>query len=149
MARLNMQGEDLHRLLHPYFDGELDFSESLRFEEHLAYCSECSKALEEQKKLRLTLEQSSLGYSAPANLKQRIQTSFLKNTEPPKATIVWNWKIYGIAASIALAFVTLWSFLPKEQNDHESAEVNELVSSHARSLMAAHLFDVASTDQHT
>ena len=144
-----MQEGNIHLLLHPYFDDELDFSESLRFEEHLTDCSDCSQALAEQKKLRNTLEQSSLRFVAPKTLQQNIQTSFLKSKESPKTSIIRNWKIYGIAAGIAIAFFIFGTFLPKGSEDHETAETNELVSSHIRSLMASHLFDVASGDQHT
>jgi anti-sigma factor RsiW len=144
-----MEQLKLHSLLHPYFDGELDFSESLAFEEHLAHCSDCTLILEEQKKLRAVLAQSSLRYIAPKELKQKVRSTLKKNGESRKIIFQWNWKIYGVAASIAIAFVALWMLIPKESSNNEAALTNEIVSSHVRSLMASHLFDIASTDQHT
>jgi anti-sigma factor RsiW len=144
-----MEESKLHSLLHPYFDGELDFSESIAFEEHLPNCSDCRQALDEQKKLRAVLEQSSLRYTAPKELKTNVQSSLKRNSASPKTTIVWSWKIYGIAASIAIAFFALWMLIPKESNNNEAAVTNEIISAHVRSLMASHLFDIASSDQHT
>jgi anti-sigma factor RsiW len=144
-----MQQTNIHLLLHPYFDGELDYSESLIFEEHLTDCPDCSQALEEQKKLRSILEQISLRYTAPKELKRTVQSSLKRNTTSRKVIIPWSWRMYGIAASIAIAFFILWTFIPRESGDHEKAETDELVSSHLRSLMASHLFDIASSDQHT
>jgi anti-sigma factor RsiW len=144
-----MEQSELHSLLHPYFDGELDFSESIIFEKHLTNCSDCSQALEDQKKLRTVLEQSSLRYIAPKSLKRTVQTSLKRNAASRKVTIQWNWKIYGIAASIAIAFFVFWMFIPKNPSKLQTEVTNEIVSSHIRSLMASHLFDVASSDQHT
>src|SRR4249920_343683 len=101
MEKSEMQEGNIHSLLHPYFDGELDFSESVRFEEHLKECNDCSRVLEEQRKLRSALEHSALGFTAPNKLRQRIQTPSLKSTRSSKTRVVWNWKISGIAASIA------------------------------------------------
>jgi len=146
-----MQQTEIHSLLNPYFDGELDYSESLIFEEHLTHCSDCSQALEEQKKLRVILTQSSLEYSAPKKLRRKILSLPNKKKESSRVSLEWNWRTYGIAASIAIAMLAVWIFLPKNSHNEDSAIVNELVSSHVRSLMASpsHLFDIASSDQHT
>jgi anti-sigma factor RsiW len=149
MERLDMQQPDIHLLLHPYFDGELDFSDALVFEEHLPDCSRCLQGLEEQKKIRAILEQSPLRHRAPKKLKQTLRSSFGRDDELRGVIFSWNWKIYGIAATIAIMALALWVFIPKESNDHDLSETNELVSAHVRSLMAAHLFDIASSDQHT
>ncbi len=63
--------------------------------------------------------------------------------------IQWNWKIYGIAASFAIVLLVIWMFVPKNSNNLEADITNEIVSSHIRSLMVSHLFDVPSSDQHT
>jgi anti-sigma factor RsiW len=63
------------------------------------------------------------------------------------AVQVWRW-LGAAAAFVAVAGGTwLFAVLPGERADE--ASVREAVSGHVRSLMASHLTDVASTDQHT
>jgi anti-sigma factor RsiW len=60
----------------------------------------------------------------------------------------WNW--LALAAAIALAAFVASSFLPKlRQPGADQFLATELIASHVRSLMADHLTDVASSDQHT
>ena len=58
--------------------------------------------------------------------------------------------MYGIAASIAIVVLSSLMFLTKNiSKGHEELEGSEVASSHIRSLMVSHLYDIASTDQHT
>jgi len=60
----------------------------------------------------------------------------------------WNW--LGLAAAIILAALIVFSWLPRlgaPKTDQFLA--TQLIASHVRSLMANHLTDVASSDQHT
>ena len=60
----------------------------------------------------------------------------------------WNW--LALAAAIALAAIVASSFLPRlKQPGPDQFLATQLIASHVRSLMADHLTDVASTDQHT
>lgn len=144
-----MSTSELHTFLHPYFDGELNLTESLAFEEHLASCPDCARSLVEQKKLRAVLEQSSLRYQTPKEFKRRLESSFPVEVASSKVSVYYNWRLYGIAASIALIVLSVWTFIPKNSATSQPSVSAEIVSSHIRSLMASHLFDVASTDQHT
>src|SRR6185295_3273174 len=60
----------------------------------------------------------------------------------------WNW--LALAAAIAVAAIVASSFLPRlRQPGANQFLATQLVASHVRSLMANHLTDVASSDQHT
>ena len=60
----------------------------------------------------------------------------------------WNW--LALAAAIVFAAVIAWNVLPRLQRpDTDQFLATQLIASHVRSLMASHLTDVASSDQHT
>lgn len=89
---------------------------------------------------------------APPALRERIVTSVRQADTPPrrepKARGWQQWLNLGAAFAMGvIASVTAVYFLtPPHAQDHLAQEV---VASHVRSLMAAHLADVASSDQHT
>ena len=60
----------------------------------------------------------------------------------------WNW--LALAAAIAVAAIVASIFLPRlRQPGADQFLATQLIASHVRSLMANHLTDVASSDQHT
>ena len=60
----------------------------------------------------------------------------------------WNWS--APAAAIAVAAIVASSFLPRlRRPGADQFLATRLIASHVRSLMADHLTDVASSDQHT
>jgi anti-sigma factor RsiW len=63
------------------------------------------------------------------------------------ATPSWRWLSAAAAVAVVIGGTWLITTLPSQRADDESAR--EVVSGHVRSLMASHLNDVTSTDQHT
>ena len=60
----------------------------------------------------------------------------------------WNW--LALAAAIAVAAIVASIFLPRlSQPGADQFLATQLIANHVRSLMADHLTDVASSDQHT
>jgi anti-sigma factor RsiW len=59
--------------------------------------------------------------------------------------VPWTW--ISIAASLAFAAALVWGIVLLRPRDDR--RVVDIVSSHVRSLMAGHLIDVTSSDQHT
>jgi len=106
--------------------------------------------------LREALRRSSLGYAAPASLRNKIQASLdtATATRVPEKVSIWHgfqiWRWAAAFAVLVVCSVTAWQLLPGLQalsgNQRLAAEV---FSSHVRSLEANHLMDVVSTDQHT
>ena len=151
-----MTCEQARLLIHGYVDGELDAAHALEIEHHLNGCAACS--LEHQRLLALrsairgpALGSAALSYTAPAALHTRVRASIRTASMPAPRTSGWRW--VGAAAGLAgLAVVMLVGLsvlrgLPTSSVDERV--LTEVQASHVRSLMASHLTDVTSTDQHT
>lgn len=128
-------------LLHAYADGELDVVKSVEIETHLADCHACSDALEEIGKLHTALNSMELYHPLPAGLEKKVRAALPRDRHQWHIHTGWA----AIAAALIVALLAGWEY--RRQN--ENALVSELMTSHVRSLMADHLFDVRSSDQHT
>ena len=154
-----------------YLDGELDPISSQKIEQHLRDCRKCEQAYEAHTALAHAISRNAPYYKAPTDLRQRVQSSLRdamgakggRGTRPeshmsgtgPRAQrravvpeIPWNW--LGLAAAIILAAIIGSNLLPRlRQPTTDQFLATQLIASHVRSLMADHLTDVASSDQHT
>jgi anti-sigma factor RsiW len=143
---------DNQRLLHAYFDGQLDLVRSIEFEDHLKSCPDCSRDFADQQTLRKSLQAANLYERAPETLKTKIRAQ-LPRPMPAKpiptgrrTAVEW----LAVAAAIIVAIVLGAKVIPsvggREQSD---LLAEQIVANHIRSLQPGHLFDVQSTDQHT
>jgi anti-sigma factor RsiW len=140
-------------LLHGLADGELDAANALAVEEHLQGCAGCQAAYSEILRLKAVLKGEGLRFRAPAALRGHIIANIPAQerahvpglVQKPGRRLPYRqaWAAIpamALAASLAL-FIISWNRSP----DLDS----QLVASHVRSLLASHLTDVASSDQHT
>jgi mycothiol system anti-sigma-R factor len=149
-----MNCQEMTEALHGYFDHELDPVRSLEAERHLKQCPACLQRYQQQQALRQVLAERSAYYEAPPALDQRVRAA-LRAASPAKAAPVrpsWDlsrlwlrWLAPAAVVALALLVALPWLLQPSG----ESRLAQNIVSAHARSLMAEHLTDVASTDQHT
>ncbi|HEY7211530.1 MAG TPA: anti-sigma factor [Bryobacteraceae bacterium] len=136
-----MSCQQAETLIDAYFDGELGVTESLEIESHLDRCAHCSALLERNRVLRRSLQQPGIYYEAPPALKRAIRAQ-------PRVSIPW--RVLAIAASLAaVVLLGAWMVRIFQRPSRLEALSREVVAGHIRSLQANHLFDVASTDQHT
>ena len=132
-------------LLEAYLDGELGFERTLEVEAHLASCCGCSSEVQSWKDIRIAMQRPELYHRAPAHLEGK-----LRRLLPKARTEQRPWFQRSIWATGGAAFATavlLIAFVTNRSPGPSAA--NDLVGSHIRSLMADHLMDVISTDQHT
>jgi anti-sigma factor RsiW len=143
-----MNCHEIHPLLHAYVDSELDLMPSLEVDRHLKNCAACAAMKRSLESLRATLRNSDLAYRAPQSLRDRIRQSVAAESEeqPERTSRPWIWQLLALG-SIGFAIVTL--MLQPVANSPRDRLADEAISDHIRSLMAGHLTDVASTDQHT
>ncbi|MFZ0916690.1 MAG: anti-sigma factor, partial [Candidatus Udaeobacter sp.] len=166
-----MNCEEAIDLMDGYLDGELDPITSQAIEQHLRDCPKCEQRYMANRALVHAIGSAMPYYKAPTGLRERIQSSLqveiaerpartvapdsrplIANKPPEPRSIVSgaSWKWLALAAAIVFAAIIGWSLLPGLQRpDAEQFLATQLIASHVRSLMANHLSDVASSDQHT
>lgn len=138
-------------VLHAYFDNELDPLGAAEFERHLGECPDCSRALDELKALRSSLNSAQLYQKTPESLlrKMLIDLNPVKPISLASAPPRPYWRWLAIAALLLFA-ITGWQGLSvRHREDQQSVLAAEAVDAHLRSLQPGHLTDVISTDQHT
>jgi len=137
-------------LLSAYFDRELDVAKSLEVEGHAQGCNRCAATLQQHDALRTSLSGAALVFAPPGGLERRVRTAVRREARPSGlfALQPWRWAAVPLAATLAAAFA--WSVaVNRGATSGDDLLLAELVSGHVRSLMADHLVDVATSDQHT
>src|SRR5882724_8861968 len=125
-----------------------DVLRSLEVERHLKTCAGCMAIKRSLHSLHSNLRHSDLSYQAPEALRQRIRQSVgsAPAETAPRNSRPWMWQFLTLGA-IGFAIVAL--MLQPVGISEGDRLADEAISNHVRSLMAGHLMDVASTDQHT
>ena len=166
-----MNCEEATKLMDGYLDGELDPITSQTIEKHLQGCRTCDEAYKTHGSLVRAISNATPYYKAPSELRDRIQSSLREEIagrprpnvardaqplfprkQPEPRTILlgipWNW--LALAATIVAAAIIALNLVPRFQRPGaDQFLATQLIASHVRSLMANHLTDVASSDQHT
>lgn len=127
-----------------YLDRELDLVRSIDLERHLHDCPVCAELHRSRMAVRSAMGAGALRYQAPAALRKAVRAKLVEiDRAERRPSFRVNWTAFTAFAAAAAVVVVL--FLRPDLNRVQ----HEVVDSHVRSLMAGHLMDVPSTDQHT
>ncbi len=149
-----MNCDDAISLVHGYVDGELDLTNALALERHLSQCAACSRRYENVRTLSSVLRDGALYYEASPALQRRVRRALRQSSESRslgglRARFSWGWLAAAASAAI-LVVVLAGGLLPRFTAGTIDTRISqEVIASHVRSLMADHLTDVLSSDQHT
>ena len=145
-----MECKNAQTLIGGYLDRELDPVQTVGMEDHLHGCAVCSRSYQDHQVLSEGLRTGSVYFKAPADLQKRIQRSVRQAAKAESAPRWLSWSWVRMAAPLAAAALVLFTLVPFLRGPStEEILTREVVSGHVRSLMANHLADVPSSDQHT
>ena len=136
---------EVRRLIDPYVDGELGADDDAAVRAHVSTCTTCPQRIADRERLAKLLRQAPY-YAAPDRLRIAIATKAHRSSR------IWWGTTWAAAASLVLgigAGAMMLRTIAVSRSARSNALAEELVSDHVRSLMADHLFDIRSTDQHT
>jgi anti-sigma factor RsiW len=142
-----MEHQQIRDLIHSYIDGELDAANARLIEDHLRTCAACRSLEANAGILRTTLTDSSPAYRAPARLRKNILAATRKE-EKTQRTIFSPWLSFATAGAVC-ALLLLCLIALRTSRSSRNAIADQVIGNHVRSLMATHLVDVPSSDQHT
>jgi anti-sigma factor RsiW len=127
-------------LLEAWLDEELDSADLAAVEHHVAECADCAATAEKLRAQKAAIKATAPYYRAPARLRDLIRADLRRSSAPPPE----HWRALAIAASVLLALSIAWNLLWPPAH-----LVQSIIDDHMRSLVAAQLVDVPSSDQHT
>jgi anti-sigma factor (TIGR02949 family) len=136
--------------LHAHLDDELEPAGRAAFEDHLRGCPACSRELESQRALQTALREGDFRHAAPAGLRMRVRSALRAGatTRPRRPLAPWLAAAAALLIGVAAGSAGTYLTLPRDARGGMDLP-RDLAAAHVRSLMADHLYDVASTDRHT
>ena len=133
--------------LDAYLDGELALPEAGELEAHLRVCADCARVEQRRRRLGAALREQLPRYQVPDTLRARVRTGLRAESSLAARRRGVPWRTLSVAASLAIVAAGSWQLASNRARGEALAD--QVLASHVRSLMAGHLADVPSSDQHT
>ena len=139
-----------HELLQAWLDEELDAAQAGAVEQHVAKCAECAGEMAQLRRQRAEIRAAAPYYNAPGGQRDAVTAALRGRAERERrAAGGWAWRWVAVAACVLLAASATWNVARWRAGTAENTVADAVLSNHIRSLLAAHLVDVPSSDQHT
>ena len=136
---------ETHRLLDAYLDDELDLRGALEVEEHLAGCAHCGADERGLRELGQFARANLTRHPLPPALEQTLREAF----RPARPARRWRKVAMALVPAAAAAVLLVMAGPGLLARGGDARTEDAVIAAHVRSLLANHLTDVASSDQHT
>src|SRR5215472_15497208 len=144
---MSTEHENIRELLHAYVDGELDLANARETERHLEGCAVCRGTEKAIRELRSAVTSEAIVYHAPAHLRRNVRAALRREAKSTRQSLS-PWLMFATGAAFA-AMILGFVLFQTTRAARTEAIVDQVVANHVRSLLAAQLVDVVSSDQHT
>ena len=144
---MSIDHSQIPKLLHAYVDGELDLVNGQEIERHLRSCEDCRRIEQQIRALREAVTSDAPSYRAPAHLRRNVRAALRREARESGRGISWPWLTVATVTVCAILFLAAALF--QNTRTTQRALADQVIGNHVRSLLATHLVDVASSDQHT
>lgn len=143
-------------MLHGYVDDELDLIHSIELEKHLNVCQACARELDCLTETKIMLGSGQARWTTPATVRRQILRALsAENHARSKSQwesgflslFAWRKSIWTLLPSAAALVASAFLFLSRPELD--DAIRDQVISSHVHSMLANHLVDVQTSNQHT
>jgi len=143
-----MNHDRAKRLLPAYADHQTGRLQRLLLSRHIANCPSCMAELEATQAMRTALRTNLPVHRAPPALVMRIGSALPREAPPPARSRPVRFTFAGAAMAGGFAGVAL-TLAVTRFTPHPDPLIADVVGDHVRSMMADHLTDVATSDNHT
>ena len=155
-----MTCSEFQQRLDAFLDNETDLSVAQEMQRHVEECADCEALFSARLAVRESLQSPELRFAPAADLRDQIRLQLSKQIRVRPDRPSWlsrfhfpDWLLPGLAGAAAVLVFWLGSAAVLSHVGSPVATgrtlAEQLVSNHLRSLVATHLIDVASSDQHT
>jgi anti-sigma factor RsiW len=144
-----MSCETTLKLLDAYVDAELSPAEAAALDAHLGECAACREQHQAIRALQAAVRSNAYYHRAPSSLRSTLAAR-IGRREPQQVVRAArrSWLQQAVAACAVAAFAATITYQLAIPSAYELATA-DVISSHARSLIAQQIVDVVSSDQHT